>query len=559
MARPTNEQMLRTILEIIDREGGISRKSLESQLTWASTTIDLVIERAIQDGLVSVGVGGGGGVLRVIHESQRQEEKNHHFMAALARLSKDGQGVKSEDLCVELGWDDSTFKATRKALHVQQKIHMNPGRGALLFAIAEGSDLPATMDDAPPLKPEAKPRKLRSKSPSGTPEPEPEAQPSQAPDSLVKTQDSLVKAPEAEIFADELREELIRRRDRSESLDQEILRKYLHWDQFRFWQARTNLVDRGLITCRYNSPKIELHAQPQQRSPAEIDLPKQLEILETLARRGGPMAITELATALGLTVEPAVIACSRLVWTHLINPLAKGMVVLNDLITTPTNASSNQLELLRLFDKRPQLAISRIRDQLRWPPNKVDEALKSCENDKLLTLDLEGQIATATNKTSGYLRQNEERQVGNPCISSLEFAELHRAIRTQKVVAFVGAGASAEAKIPGWESLMRRAMEQPLVRSQTPAEAKEIDDLLSRRDYTNAASAIEARLGETRFNEHIQRHLSSYTYPASPASLALALLRTSYTGMLQPTWTSSCNLRWAVRLPRSTHPPFNSA
>jgi hypothetical protein len=274
MARPTNEQMLRTILEIIDREGGISRKSLESQLTWASTTIDLVIERAIQDGLVSVGVGGGGGVLRVIHESQRQEEKNHHFMAALARLSKDGQGVKSEDLCVELGWDDSTFKATRKALHVQQKIHMNPGRGALLFAIAEGSDLPATMDDAPPLKPEAKPRKLRSKSPSGTPEPEPEAQPSQAPDSLVKTQDSLVKAPEAEIFADELREELIRRRDRSESLDQEILRKYLHWDQFAFWQARTNLVDRGLITCRYKlakdrAPRSTTAAKPGRDRPAK--------------------------------------------------------------------------------------------------------------------------------------------------------------------------------------------------------------------------------------------------------------------------------------------------
>lgn len=531
MARPTNDQLLRTLLEIIDREGSISQNTLASQLTWSQATLDSIINKAIGNGLVTRGQGGGGGVLRRASTSDPNVANKRQFMIELEALAEGdySRGIKSKVLRNKLKWDETLFRYVRTMLKEQGAILINPGPGDLLFIAADDTEGNSYASPSPA------PAQAPPSSPKASYVPPAASSAAAAPLSFLKLSD-------LGQYTQDLLTELRRRRDHSLSCTNAEVRQELQWPPYHYWQARTSLADQGLVRSDYGDHSlVMLLDSAQPLGAADLHIDTQLRILNILTKKERPLSVPELTDPLGLNEERVVIAISRLLRTGIIVAIRNAYITLSPTCVASNTESLDELELLRAFidqttafDDNFMVSTSVLATKLQWSPQRIDDALKKCKehNPPLITLFAEAGIVRATRETAKYLTAKAEVTTDNICLSPQTFSDLRREFDRGTVTAFVGAGVSLAAGVPSWGSLLERLVLD--TDAMTAAQVTEIRSLIQRGSYINAASAIGSALSIAHIQERIQRELDfrRLSYPMTASLLSLALLREKLRGVI---------------------------
>jgi hypothetical protein len=109
-------------------------------------------------------------------------------------------------------------------------------------------------------------------------------------------------------------------------------------------------------------------------------------------------------------------------------------------------------------------------------------------------------------------------------LMSPAFLELREQYERGQLVAFVGAGVSAAAGLPGWSHLVGLLAQAVRQRGAGEAELTEMDQLAARQQYVEAVSAARDILGESEFCTLIERQLDDKLKQVPAVAEAIAAL-----------------------------------
>lgn len=524
--------MQEAILDAIPDEGVSYSRLYNFFPNWQDSTFKAILDSLIEAGVVSKTAGGGSGLIRRVDEDTRELESEQSFLAALEKQTKakdsDPRGIRSEELREILQWNEEKFYDLRKTLKDRGDLVVRSGPGSFLSLppqkASRTSPSPAV---SRVTATKVSPKELAPA--SDTPPSSATATESPAKVKITATAATKANLIDASRDRDEALSALEELLQKGEKVTNQRLREFLKWSETRYWQARTLLHDAGNVTFEPGSGGI-LHIQKRASllPIRTLNLDLQRKLLLALPNDGRPEKMTILAERFGEAREKLTEAGTRLQGAGLarFSSDAEELGLSPQVIATQSNDTDEADILDRLVDFGSPIAEHVLQRSLGWAEHRFFQAMSRLvkRTPAVLTRDERVGIINLLSSPGVAVREAHERQLPSPCRSPLQFDQLVDSLRTGKVIAFVGAGSSADTGVPGWGQLIDQLLAS--TKSIQERARAEIVRYLDQRRFIDALSALQSNLGEHHFSDSVRAALgpANQSKPCTPLVTALTLL-----------------------------------